>query len=122
MPSTGNLFVGTKGKILVSGSYGDSPRIIPEAKLKEIGKPKRLLERSPGHYNEFVMAALGQKPLDFPKSNFGFAAPMTETIALGNIALRMGRAINWDGPNMRITNLPEAEKLLTKEYPEGWRF
>jgi hypothetical protein len=121
LPGTGNLFIGTKGTILVSGDYGESPRIIPETKLKEIGKPKRMLERSPGHYNEFVLAALGKKPLDFPKSNFGFAAPMTETIALGNIAMRMKHRIEWDGPNLRITNLPEANKLLTKDYPEGWR-
>jgi predicted dehydrogenase len=122
LPDMGNIYIGTKGTMLVSGGSSDSPRIIPETKLKEIGKPRRMLERSPGHYEEFVQAALGKKPLDFPKSNFGFAAPMTETILLGNIAMRMGRSITWDGPNLRITNLPDANKLLTKEYPEGWRF
>ncbi len=121
MPGTGTMFVGTKGTILVAGDYNDHPRIIPDAKLKEIGKPKRMLERSPGHYNEFVMAALGQKPLDFPKSNFNYAAPMTETIALGNVALRVGKRIEWDGPNMRITNIPEANDLLNKKYPFGWK-
>ena len=121
MPGTGCYFVGTKGTMLVAGDYNDSPRLIPEARLKEIGKPKRVLERSVGHYKEFVLAALGDKPLDFCKSNFGYAAPMTETIDLGNVALRAGRKIEWDGPAMRITNVPEANALLTKEYRAGWK-
>jgi len=122
MPDTGNLFIGTKGTILVSGDYGDGPRIIPEAKLKEIGKPKHMLDRSPGHYKEFVMAASGEKPIDFCQSNFGYAAPMTETINLGNIAMRAGKRLEWDGPNMKITNLAAANALLTKEYPTGFKF
>jgi len=122
MPGTGNLFIGTKGTIMVTGDYGDSPRIIPEAKLKEIGKPKPMLERSVGHQREFVLAALGEKPLDFCKSNFGYAAPMTETINLGNIAMRVGKRLEWDGPNLKITNVPEANALLTKEYPQGYKF
>ena len=120
--SNGNLFIGTKCSMLVSGAYGNSPRIIPEAKMKEIGKPKQMLERSPGHYEEWIMAARGEKPIDFPKSNFAYAGPMTETILLGNVALRVGRRIEWDGPNMRVTNIPEANQYINKEYREGWRF
>ena len=42
LPRTGNLIVGTKGKMLVEGDYWNSPRLIPESKMKEFGKPKRL--------------------------------------------------------------------------------
>jgi len=91
LPKTGNLFIGTKATILSSGDYGNSMRIIPEAKMKEIGKPPKMLERSPGHYKEWWMALTGQKPYDFPKSNFGYAGPMTETILLGNIVVKVGK-------------------------------
>ncbi len=118
----GNIFVGTKASLLVGGSYGNSPRIIPEAKMKEIGKPPKMLERSPGHVKEWVMACRGEKPIDYPKSNFFYAGPMSETILLGNVALRVGRRLEWNGENMKIKNLPEAEQYLTKEYRQGWKF
>lgn len=118
---TGNLFIGTKATLLVQGDYGDSPRIIPEAKMKEIGRPKPILERSPGHVEEWLLAVIGEKPLDFPKSNFAYAGPMTETILLGNIALRVGRRLEWDGPNLRFTNLTDANQFVTKEYRSGWK-
>lgn len=122
MGDTGNLFIGTKASILVQGDYGESPRIYPETKMKEIGKPKQMLDRSPGHVKEWVMACVGEKPLDFPKSNFAYSAPMSETILLGNIAVRMGRRLDWDGASFRFTNLNEANQFLTKEYRTGWKF
>ena len=108
---------------MIQGDYGDSPRIIPETKLKEIGKPPKMLERSPGHYKEFYLAAKGEKNLDFPKSNFLYAGPMCESILLGNVALKFpGKKLAWDGPNLTVTNIPEANKFINKEYRPGWRF
>jgi hypothetical protein len=124
LPGTGNLFIGTKATIMISGDYGDSPRIIPEAKMKEIGKPPKMLDRSVGHYKEWFLACKGEKPLDFPKSNFLYAGPFTESILLGNVALKMGvgKKLFWDGPNLKVTNLPEANKYINKEYRKGWFF
>lgn len=121
LPSTGNLFMGTKASLLVSGDYGNSPRVFPETRMREIGKPPQLLERSPGHIKEWVMAAAGVAPLDFPQSNFAYAGPFSETVLLGNVALRLGRRLAWDGPKMQFTNVPEANQYLTKEYREGWK-
>lgn len=121
MPGTGSLFVGTKATMMVSGDYGTSPRIIPEAVMREVGKPPQLLERSPGHVEEWVKACRGEESIDFPQSRFQYSAPMCETVLLGNIALRMGRRLEWDGPNLRFTNVPEANQYITKEYREGWR-
>jgi hypothetical protein len=83
LPRTGNLIIGTKGKMLVEGDYWDSPRLIPEAKMKEFGKPARLLERSPGHHSEFIQACQGDKPREFSQSNFGYSGPMTANIPIG---------------------------------------
>ena len=122
LPDNGNLFIGTKASILVSGAYGGSPRIFPEAKMKEIGKPKQLLERSPGHIEEWVMAARGEKPADFARSNFAYAGPFTEAVLLGNIAVRVGRRLEWDAKTMTFPNFPAANQYVTKEYREGWRY
>ncbi len=122
LPSTGNLFIGTKASLIVAGDYGNSPRIFPESKMKAIGKPKPMLERSPGHIEEWIMAARGEKPIDFPKSNFFYSGPFTETVLLGNIALRVGRKLEYDGENMRFTNCDAANQYLTKVYREGWSF
>lgn len=120
LPDTGNLVVGTKLTLLVAGDYGDSPRIIPEAKMKELGKPPQLLERSEGHFKEWVMACVGEKPVDYPKANFDYAGPHTANVLLGNIALRVGRKLEWDGT--KFTNIPDANQYLTKEYRDGWKF
>ncbi len=136
LPRTGNLFVGTKGKILVGGDYGDSPRIVPESLMQQVGRPKPMIERAPsakeytgnpklGHYEdnhhlEFFMAATGEKPHDFPKSNFAYAGPMTEVIQLGNVALRAGQPIEWDAKNLKVTNLDEANAFINRKPRAGW--
>ena len=45
---------------------------------------------------------------------------LTEFILLGNVAIRAGKKLEWDGPNMKFTNAPEAEKYLHYKYREGW--
>ncbi len=121
LPTSGGLLMGTKASMLISGDYGNSPRFFPESKMKEIGKPARMLERSPGHVEEWVMAAKGEKPIDFPKSRFAYSGPMSETILLGCVSLRVGRRLEWDGPSMTVTNVPEANQYVNKEYRSGWK-
>jgi hypothetical protein len=105
------IYIGEKGKI-----YGH--RIIPEAKMKAYGKPPKTLPRSPGHYKEFVDACRGGP---VPGSNFvDHSAVLTETILLGNVALRAGKKLVWDGPNLKITNDAAANKLLHRDYRIGW--
>lgn len=124
IPTSGNVYVGTKESLLVTGDYGDRSRIIPEANMQKIGNPPKLLERSIGHHEEWRQAALGNKPLDFPGSNFRYAAPFTETILLGNVALRVGKGkkLEWDAQNMSFKNSPEANQWLSKNYRSGWEF
>jgi len=122
LPVSGNLIVGSKATLLVSGDYGDRSQIIPDARHREIGRPPQMLERSPGHYEEWVMACRGEKSIDFPGSNFEYSAPLSEVVLLGNVAIRAGRRIEWDGDKLEVTNLPQANKWITKEYREGWGF
>lgn len=121
LKSNGTLFIGTNASAVAFGSYGESARIIPESKMKQIGKPPQMLERSPGHYEEWLLACTGEKPIDYPVSNFAYAAPMTESILLGNVALRIGRRLEWDGANLRVTNIDEANQYINKPYRDGWK-
>ncbi len=112
-----NLFVGDKGKML---GY----RLIPEARMKEYGKPPQKIARSPGHHKEWIDACKGGPAA---RANFDWAGPLTEAVLAGNIALKMekqlyekGLKLHYDGPNMQVTNLPEANKYIRDEYREGW--
>jgi hypothetical protein len=69
------------------------------------------------HYEEWIRACKGG-----PKaySNFDVAGPVTETVLLGNVAIRTGRRIEWDSKKLRVTNLPEANRLIRTEYRPGW--
>lgn len=119
----GVIFVGDKGK-LTCGSYGNSPRLIPELKMKDYKRPEPSIPRSVGHHKEWIEACKGGKPAG---SNFDYAGPLTEMILLGNIAVRMslktqekGLRLAYDGPNLRITNLPEANEFVSRNYRDGW--
>jgi hypothetical protein len=104
----GMLYVGDKGKML-------NHRIIPESTMREYEMPPKSLPRSPGHHQEWIDACKGGAPAG---ANFDFAGPLTETVLLGNIAIRTGRKLYWDGD--RFKDDEEANRYLSKEYREGW--
>ena len=132
MSRSGNVYFGTKNDLLIEGDYGNNARIVQtaeEMKSSPIGKPPQLLARNPdgendyGQYMDWQRACKGEKAWNTPGSNFTYAAPFTESILLGNIALRVGKMnekLMYDGKNMRFTNSEEANKFLTKEYRTGW--
>ena len=45
---------------------------------------------------------------------------MTEAILLGNIALRTGKKLEWDGPNFTVTNDATVNQYLQRKYRAGW--
>lgn len=114
----GQLILGDDGAIMAD-TYCNSPRIIPEARMKEVmsSKPEKTLRRSPGHYEEFIQAIQGDHK---PGPDFDFSGPMTEVVLLGNLAVRLGREVQWDGVKMQVKNDPEANALLTKKYRKGF--
>jgi predicted dehydrogenase len=112
----GILFVGDKGKIMCPG-WGGNPRIIPEAKMRAYKRPPRTLPRSKGHHRDWINACKGDRPAS---SNFDYAGPMTEVVLLGNVALRTQKRLDWDGPNMKATNAPEADQYIHPKYYNNW--
>ena len=112
----GVLFVGEKGK-LMCGVYGNNPRLIPETRMQEYEQPAKSIPRVEGIHEDWIQASKGGKPAC---SNFDISGPLTEMVLLGNIALRTGEKITWDGPNMRVTNIDEANQYVDRDYREGW--
>jgi len=103
--------VGDQGKM-----YNHRP--IPESRAHELGKPPRTLDRSPGHYQEWIEACKGGKPAGSDFVNH--AAHLAEVVLLGNIAIRTEQRLLWDGENFRFTNSDAANALLNPPYREGW--
>ncbi|MCL4708829.1 Gfo/Idh/MocA family oxidoreductase [bacterium] len=119
--SGGVIFVGSKGR-LMCGTLGESPRLIPETKMKAYKLPPKTLPRSPGIYEEWIAAIKSGNGAQ-TTSNFEYAAQLTETMLLGNIAIRLADknlALKYDGRKMAFTNMPEANRHLTREYRAGW--
>jgi hypothetical protein len=116
MPSSGMMFVGDKGKIL--GDFlGNRPQIIPEKKMLEYQGAKKTAEREGPRDPEWIEAFKGGKP---SPGNFENVRACAEAICLGAVALRVGRKIEWDSQNMKVTNIPEANALLYRKYRQGW--
>jgi predicted dehydrogenase len=113
----GSLFKGTRGK-LVGGVYGEDPRLIPESRMKEYKRPPKTIPRVEGsHEQDWVRACKAGKKAG---ADFEYSGLLTEICLLGNIAKRMDARIEWDGPGMKVTNLPEANKYVRTTYREGW--
>lgn len=117
MGAGGTLFVGDKGKILDNN-------ILPGSLRESYKAPVPYIPSSPGHEEEWILACKGGTP---GGSNFDWAGPLTETVLLGNIALRRdlkeklcGQVLSWDAEKFSFTNLPEADKFLHYEYRNGW--
>ncbi len=114
----GTIFVGEKGK-LVCGTYSDSPRLIPESKMAAYKRPEKTIPRVKGsHEQNWIDACKGGPPAC---SNFEYAGPFTEAVVMGNLAVRFpGRKLLWDGPNMKMTNVQEANQYVFSPYRAGW--
>jgi predicted dehydrogenase len=115
----GVLFIGTKGQLLVS-TYGGNPRLVPESLMQEYKRPEKTIPRSPGIMEEWIAAIKAGKK---STTDFEYSGAMTETMLLGNIALRMKdrrTVLHWDYEKMVFPNLPDADKYVHKDYRAGW--
>ena len=117
IPNEGMMFVGDKGKIL-AGFLGQNPEIIPESKKKAYSGQKELAETERERRSDTWAKAI--KDNKESPGSFIYAGPVTEAINLAAVALRAGEKVDYDSENMKITNVEEANKFLTREYRKGW--
>jgi len=116
MPTNGSLYIGEKGKLL---SGDGMVRLIPESAMKGFTPPPKTIPRIEGtHEQNWIKSIKENKPAS---SDFSYAGPLTETVLLGNVALRFPyEALQFDAENMAIKGNDKATALLTKEYRKGW--
>jgi hypothetical protein len=117
LPSEGMLFVGDKGKIL-GGFRNEDPVLLPDSRMKEYMKgetnPKEVVQRSDDDWID-AFREKKQSP-----GSFLLAGTISETINLGAVALRARKKVLYDSQKMEITNVPEANKFLRRDYRPGW--
>jgi predicted dehydrogenase len=108
------LFVGSEGMLI--SDYGRHV-LLPEDKFAGFKRPEQTIPDSVGHHREWVEAI---KTGGQTTCNFDYSGALTEAVLLGTVAYRSGRRIEWDAKNLKITNAPEAQQFVHKEYRKGW--
>jgi hypothetical protein len=117
----GGVFVAEKG-YLTYETYGNNPKVYPATTAAAAEKVAKTIARiEVPHEVNWTQAIKANDPSK-ASSPISYAAPLTEIMLLGIVALRtgQGRRILYDGPNMRVTNVPEANQWLTRQYRSGW--
>jgi predicted dehydrogenase len=127
----GMMFVGDKGKIL-GGFRGENPQLIPEARMRAYRSANNLPEPAPrqrrgggrqggdpsGRSAAWVAAFKGGPP---SYGDFQLAGPICDAVNLASISLQLGgKRLLFDSAAARITNIAEANRLMTREYRPGW--
>jgi predicted dehydrogenase len=138
----GVLFIGTKGKLLAD-CYGNNPRLLPLSKNESANAVKQTIARVPGgtdgHYLQWVNACIEGYGKGKTSSPFEYAGPFTESILMGNLAIRSAlymdpavpagwgknkftgrKKLLWDAENMKILNFDEANQFVKREYRGGY--
>jgi predicted dehydrogenase len=134
VPNSACLLIGDKGKIFSPDDYGeeffikrtddkkfvhykkypalgDIPQVIPRNEFKGDSDHKQHLE---------WLAAIKEGAPQKCYSRFEVGAQLTEIMLLGCVAMRTGKKLEWDGPNMVATNCPEAAQFVKRENRSGW--
>ncbi len=141
--ANGVLIIGEKG--IISTNINDSSPLMPKLYLNDgttdFGpETEDDIEPEYGHQRKWVdacKAGFGSAEHLALTSSFDYAGPMTETVLMGNLAIRSymlqrensqgkmeffaRKKLLWDGENTRITNLEEANQFVTRTYREGWK-
>ncbi len=132
VPGSGCLLIGDKGKIFSPDDYGtrffiklsDEKEFVNGPDHEAVRAIPQTIPRNPfagdndaRQHLEWIAACKGGPP---GYSNFDVAAYLTEIILLGCVAMRAGKKLEWDGPNMRATNAPEVAEFVKRQYRQGW--
>jgi len=116
----GVLYIGDKGQLL-HDTYGLKPTLIGAeaiARGKKIPMSlPRIKDGIKGHEMNWIRAIRGEEKISAP---FEQSGPLTETMLLGMVAMRADKPIEYDGAKGLITNLPDANVYLDREYRKGW--
>ena len=134
IPGSGALLLGDKGTIFSPDDYGEQffVKLKGEKKFTHFKKspivtaipqviPRNTFsgDNDRRQHQEWIAAIKAGKP-EMCYSRFAIGAQLTEIMLLGCVSLRVGQKIEWDGPNMRATNCPEAAQFIKRDNRAGW--
>lgn len=134
----GVIMIGDKG-IMICGTYGRSPKVYLNngdiLTFKDTEAYGTLDNRHAADWLDACKEGFGKGKHKALSSSFDYAGPLTESVLMGNLAIRSynlrkpkgnrfeypGRKkLLWDGKNMKITNFDEANQFVKRTYREGW--
>ena len=121
------LLVGEHGKMYFGRNRSDWKIVLNEG-ATAIDEPGKTIPRvaggssdkglaSGGPYKEWVEAIRND---GVALSHFAHSGPFSETVLLGNLAVRLNKKIKWDAKNLQVTNAPEAAEMIKRVYRKGW--
>lgn len=108
----GNAFYGTKGMLLLGKRdgwqlYGARNKLLKSSQPGGMGEPH--------HRNFLECIRSGRKP----NADIELGHLSATLCHLGNIAVRVGRSIQFDGINEAVLGDPEADALVRRQYRAG---
>ena len=110
----GVLFVGSEGMLMADFNRR---KLFPESKFADFQPPEPTIPDSPGHHREWITACKTGGPTT---CSFDYSGALSEAALLGSVAFRTGKRLQWDAASLRAPNCPEADKLLRRDYRQGW--
>ena len=134
IPGSGCLLIGEKGSVFSPDDYGtqffiklkDDKKFIHYSKHPAMAQYPQRIPRNAfkgdadwRHHQEWLAAIKNNKPEDC-YSRFAVGAYLAEIMLLGCVSLRVGKKIEWDGPNMVAKNCPEAAQFIKRQDRAPW--
>jgi predicted dehydrogenase len=118
----GSLLIGSRGSLLTrtwSGGETEADMfvLLPRKQFETYKSPDPSIPRVRSHHHEWVAACRGDGNT---LSNFGYASVLTEALLIGNLALHVGKDIQWDAHKMLAVDCPQADRFIHPAMREGW--
>lgn len=114
LPGSGSVLIGEKGTLIIP--HVAPPKLYPVEKFADY---KIEVVPAVDHYVQWADACRGEGKTT---SHFDYAGPLTETVLLGTIAIRLsGTPLTWNSDKLELSGSPHAQGLLTKQYRTGWQ-
>jgi predicted dehydrogenase len=123
LADSGSILVGDNGILFSPNDYGAQFRLVGDGLEAAAKKVSDSLPRNgkgdSGQKREWVQAIRENKP-EIALANFDYSGPLTETVLLGNVAIRTGKKLEFDGEKCEVTNCAEAGQYIKRHYRSGW--
>lgn len=118
-PIEGILFVGDQGQIF-AGFNGQSPQLAAKGKIEPLFPGEAPPSRDGGQAERINVWLPSFQGGAASPGSFLNASAISDAVTLGTVSLRAGRKIVLDAGAMKITNAPDANQFLYREYRKGW--